>query len=167
MHQSSTVHLGHPVIKRHPIRSTYNSKTRNRGNSNLLWRITVIVFNIPFPYTYHFPKTFKKSVEPRHSQVTTQFIKFEPVPIYLELSFILHTKSLLFSFYGNTWSKNFQNTKNFFTSFKKNVNNKHTFFEFMSSGSVHPQPPRERLHSGRETWLSTVERTSVLSKVQS
>jgi len=49
----------------------------------------------------------------------------------------------------------------------KSVNNKHTFFEFMSSGSVHPQPPRERLHSGRETWLSTMEKTSALSKMQS
>jgi len=34
-------------------------------------------------------QNFQKSVEPRHWQVTIQFIKFEPVPIYLELSFIL------------------------------------------------------------------------------
>ena len=33
--------------------------TRNRGNSKLLGRITVIVFNVPFPYTYHFPNFFK------------------------------------------------------------------------------------------------------------
>jgi len=42
-----------------------------------------------------------KSVEPHHWQVTTQFTKFESVPIYLELSFIVHTKFLLF-FDGNT-----------------------------------------------------------------
>jgi len=37
----------------------------------------------------------------------------------------------------------------------------------MSSGSIHPHSPRERLHSGRETWLSTVERPFALSKMQS
>jgi len=89
VHQSGTVHLGHPVIKRHPIQNIYkletgemrisqarsiwgiqlsenlkvwsicNSKTRNRGNSKLLGRITVIVFNVPSPYIYHFPKLLK------------------------------------------------------------------------------------------------------------
>jgi len=34
-------------------------------------------------------QNFQKSVEPRYWQVTTEFIKFELVPIYLELSFIL------------------------------------------------------------------------------
>ena len=196
VHQSGTVHLGHPVIKRHPIQNIYkletgemrisqarsiwgiqlsenlkvwsicNSKTRNRGNSKLLGRITVIVFNVPSPYIYHFPKLLKKkSVEPRHWQVTTQFTKFEPVPIYLELSFILHTKFLFFD--GNTWSKNFQNTKTFFTSFEKVwTTNTHSLNSWVI-GSVHPHPPRERLHSGRETWLGTVERTSALSKMQS
>ena len=42
-----------------------------------------------FPYIYQFPKKFQRSVEPRHWQTTTQLIKFELVPIYLELSFIL------------------------------------------------------------------------------
>jgi len=60
----------------------------------------------------------------------------------------------------------FQNTKLFYI-FWKNVNNKHTLFELVSSWSVHQHPPRERLHSGRETWLSTMERTSALSKMQS
>jgi len=101
VHQSSTIHLGHPIIRKPQVRSICNSKTRNRGNSKLLGRITVIVFNVPSPYIYHFPKLLKKkSVEPRHWQVTTQFTKFEPVPIYLELSFILHTKFLFFD--GNT-----------------------------------------------------------------
>ena len=60
VHQSGTAHLGHPVIKRHPIQSVYNSKTQNRGNSKLLGRITVIVFNVPSPYIYHFSKLLKK-----------------------------------------------------------------------------------------------------------
>jgi len=53
-----------------------------------------------------------------------------------------------------------------FLHFLKSVNNKHTFFELMSGWSVHQRPIRERLHSGRETWLSTMERTSALSKMQ-
>ncbi|KEH24149.1 hypothetical protein MTR_7g105150 [Medicago truncatula] len=43
---------------------------------------------LPITFTI-FPKFLKKSVEPCPWQVTTQFIKLEPVPIYLELSFIL------------------------------------------------------------------------------
>jgi len=35
------------------------SKTQNRGNSKSLGRIEVTVFNIPFPYIYHFPKKIK------------------------------------------------------------------------------------------------------------
>ena len=65
------------------------SATQNRGNSKLLGRITVIVFNVPSPYYLPFFKFFQRSLESRHWQVTTQFIKFDPVPIYLELSFIL------------------------------------------------------------------------------
>ena len=53
------------------------------------------------PIYLPFSNKIQGSVELRHWQVTTQFIKFEPVPIYLELSFILHTKFLLF-FDGNT-----------------------------------------------------------------
>ena len=49
----------------------------------------------------------------------------------------------------------------------KSVNNKHILFEPTSRRSVHHHPPRERLHLGRETWLSVVERTSALSKMQS
>ena len=159
MHQSGTIHLGHPSIRKPPVRS--------RGNSKLLGRITVIVFNVPFPLHLPFSKIFKKkSVEPRHWQVTIQFIKFEHVPIYLELSFILFC-IISSIFDGNIWSKNFQNTKTFFLHLLKSVNNKHTFFELTSSWSVHPHSPRERLHSGRETWLGTVERTSALSKMQS
>jgi len=93
--RSGIVNLGHPVIKRPPIRSISKSKTRNRGNSKLLGRIVVTVFNVPFLYIYHFPN-FSKSVESCHWRVTTQFIIFEPVPIYLELSFILFAKFLLF-----------------------------------------------------------------------
>jgi hypothetical protein len=121
--------LGHPAIKRPPIRSICKSKTRNRGNSRshpvrhdplgassyqktsdskhlqikdseqghskLLGRITVIVFNVP-SHIFTIFQIFQRSVGPRHWQATTQFIKFEPVPIYLELSFILFAKFLLF-----------------------------------------------------------------------
>jgi len=83
------------AIKEPPIQSICKSKTRNKGNSKFLGRIAVTVFNVPFPNIYHFPN-FLKFVEPYHWRVTTQFIKFEPVPIYLELSFILFVKFLLF-----------------------------------------------------------------------
>jgi len=83
------------VTKRPPIQSTCKSKTQNRGNSKLLGRITVILFNVP-PHIFTIFQNFQRSVEPCPWQATTQFIKFEPVPIYLELSFILFAKFLLF-----------------------------------------------------------------------
>jgi len=43
------------------------------------------------PHIFTIFQNFQRFVEPRHWQVTTQFIKFEPVPIYLELQFILFT----------------------------------------------------------------------------
>jgi len=49
-----------------------------------------------FPIYLPFSKNFQRSVEPRYWRVTTQFIKFELVPIYLELSFILFAWFLLF-----------------------------------------------------------------------
>jgi hypothetical protein len=48
------------------------------------------------PITITIFQNFQRSVEPCHWQVTTQFIKFEPVAIYLELPFILFAKFLLF-----------------------------------------------------------------------
>jgi len=53
--RSGRVNLGHPVIRRPPIRSICKWKTQNRGNSKLLGRIVVTVFNVPFPYIHHFP----------------------------------------------------------------------------------------------------------------
>ena len=53
------IHLGHPVIRKPQIWSVYNSKTRNRGNSKLLGRIAVIVFNVPFTLHLQFSKIFK------------------------------------------------------------------------------------------------------------
>ena len=40
------------------------------------------------------------------------------------------------------------------------MNNKHNLFELVSSWSEHQRLPWERLHSGRETWISIMERTS-------
>jgi len=159
--RSDTINLGHSVIRRPLIWSICKWKTRNRGNSKLLGRIVVIVFNVPFPYIYHFPN-FSKSVEPCHLRVTTQFIKFEPVPIYLEFSLILFAKFLKF-FMAILEAKNSQKYKTFL-HILKSVNNKHTLFELMSRWNIHQHPPRERLHSGRETWLSVMEKASSLNK---
>jgi len=97
----------------------------------LLGRTAVIVFNVPSLYIYHFPKNFQRSVEPCHWQVTIQLIKFEPVPIYLEVSFILLTKFLPF-FMAILEAKIFK-IQNFFLHLLKSVNNKHTLFELVSS----------------------------------
>ena len=78
--------------------------------------------------------------------------------------FYLHN---FFCFWWQYLKQNFKNTKKLFLHLLKSVNNKHTFFELMSSWSVHQHLPRERLHSGRETRLSTMERTFALSKMQS
>jgi hypothetical protein len=56
-------------------------------------------------------------VEPCRWQATTQFIKFEPVPIYLELSF-LFAKFLLFLM-AIPEAKIFKKIQIFFTSFEK------------------------------------------------
>jgi len=116
------------------------------------------------PLYIPFSKKFQRSVEPRHWQVTTQFIKFESVPIYLELLFFLFAKFLLFLM-AILKAKIFKIQN--FLHLLKSVNNKYTLFELVSRWSVHQHPSRERLHSGRETWLSTLERTSALSKMQS
>jgi len=39
------------------------------------------------------------------------------------------------------------------------VNNKRTLFKLVCIQNIHRHQPRERLHSGRETWLSTMEKT--------
>ncbi|AES59492.1 transmembrane protein, putative [Medicago truncatula] len=64
-------------------------KDSEQRHSKLLGRIAVIVFNVPFPLHLPFFQNFQKSMEPCPWQVTIQFIKFEPVPIHSELSFIL------------------------------------------------------------------------------
>jgi len=62
----------------------------------LVGRIAVIVFNVPFLYNYHFPNFFKDLWGHALGRPPLFQIKFELVPIYLELSFILFAKFLLF-----------------------------------------------------------------------
>ena len=104
------------AVKGPPIWNIWKSKI-GQWNPKLFGRIAVIVFNVPFPYIYHFPN-FSKSVEPCHWRVTTQFIKFEPVPIYLELSLILFAKFLQFLM-AILETNFFKKIQNFFTSFEK------------------------------------------------
>jgi len=75
---------------------------------------------------------FQRSVEPCPLRVTTQLIKYKPVPIYLELSFYSFRKiSSIFD--DNTWSKKFSKYKTFLKKhLVKSVNNKHALFELMS-----------------------------------
>jgi len=128
--RSDTVHLGHPAIKRPLIRSVYKWKTRDWGNSKLLGRITVILFNVP-PHIFTIFQIFQRSVESCPWQATTQVIKFEPVPIYLELSFILFANFLLFLM-AILKAKNFKIQNFFFLHLLKSVNNKRALFELVS-----------------------------------
>jgi len=135
------------------------------GNSKLLGRITVIAFNVPFPYIYHFPNFSKiRGVTPLAGHHSINQI-WARAHLFGTLIYSIYKISFIFD--GNAWSENFQNTKHFFLHLLKSVSNKHTLFELLSSWSVHQHPPREQLHSGRETWLSIVERTSALSKMMS
>jgi len=155
--RSGTVNLGHPIIKRPPIRSICKAQTRNWGNSKLLGRIADILFNVP-SHIFTIFQNSQESVERCPWQATTQFIKFEPVPIYMELSFYSICK-ISSVFDDNTWSKIIFQIQNFL-HLLKSMNHKHISFELVSIQSVHRHPPRVRLHSERETWLSTMERTS-------
>ena len=92
--------------------SISKSKIQNMGNSKLLGRITVIVFNVP-SHIFTIFQNFQRSVEPCHWQVTTQFIKFEPVPTYLEPSFILFAQFIL-SLMAILKAKNFKIQKNIY-----------------------------------------------------
>jgi len=64
------IHLGHFSGQK-----TSDIEASEQWNSKLLWRTMVVVFNVPFPYIYHFPFFLQRSVEPRHWQTTTQFNK--------------------------------------------------------------------------------------------
>nr|ACU20266.1 unknown [Glycine max] len=74
------------------------SEASKQWNSRLSEGTTVIVFNEPSIYIYHFPN-FVRLVEPCHWQVTTLSNKFEPVAFHLEFSFIQLIKPFLF--YGS------------------------------------------------------------------
>jgi len=107
------IHLGHPAIKRPPIRSICRSKTRNRGNSKLLGRTTVIVFNVPFQYIYHFPKSFSKI------RGTTPLVGHHSIHqiwacAHLFGTLIYSTCIVSSIFDGNTRSKNLFKIQNFF-----------------------------------------------------
>ena len=131
MHQTDTIHLGHPDIGRPPIRSICNSKTQKRGNSKLLGRITVIVFNVPSPYIYHFPKFLK-------IRGATPFVGYHSIHqiwacANLFGTLVYSTYKISSIFWWQYLKQKFSKYKNFFLHLLKSVNNKHTFFEFMSS----------------------------------
>ena len=135
-----------------------------RGNSKLLGRIMVIVFNVPFPYIYHSPKFSKNPWSHAIGRLPPNSSNLSLCP-FIWNSHLFYLRDF-FYFWWQYLKQNFQKDKIFLHSLES-VNNKHTFFELTSSWSVHQPPIRERLHSGRETWLSTMERTSALSKMQS
>jgi len=70
--KSDMIHLGHLNCQRISDMKHLQIKDSEQWSSKLLAGIAVIVFNVPFPYNYHFPK-FLKSVKPRLWQATTPF----------------------------------------------------------------------------------------------
>ena len=140
--------------------------TRNKGNSKLLGKITVICVQCTLPIYLPFSKIFKDPwshaigrLPPNSSNLSLCPFIWNSHLFYLHNFFLFLMAILEANFF-------FQNTKLFYILLKS-VNNKHIFFELMSSWSVHQHSPWERLHSGKETWLSTMERTCALSKMQS
>jgi len=114
--RSGTVNLGHPVIRRPPIRSICKSKTRNWGNSKLLGRITVTVFNVPFPYIYHFPNLSKiRGAVPLVGHHSIHQI-WAYAHLFGTLIYSICKISSIFD--GNTWRKN-SKYKTFFYLFWK------------------------------------------------
>jgi len=107
----------YPVIKEPPIQSICRSKTRNRGNSKLLGRTTVIVFNVPSLYIYHFPKTFKDPWNHAIGRLPLNSSNLSLCPfIWNSNLFYLHS---FFYFLWQYLKQNFQNTKLFFYIFWK------------------------------------------------
>jgi len=82
--------------------------------------------------------------------------------LFVTLTYSINKISSIFD--GNTWSKNSQKYKTFFYIFWKVWTTNTPSFELMSKWNIHQHPPRERLHSGRETWLSVMEKASALNK---
>ncbi|AET02657.1 hypothetical protein MTR_8g045250 [Medicago truncatula] len=70
--KSNMIHLRHFSCLRTFDLKRLQIKDSVQWNSKLLVGTVVIVFNVPFPYNYHFPN-FLKSVEPRLWQATTPF----------------------------------------------------------------------------------------------
>jgi len=89
-------------------------------------RIRVIVFNVPFPYIYHFPNFSKirgATLLASHHSIN----QIWACAIYLELSFILFTKFLPF-FMQILDAKIFKIQNFFFTSFEKSEQQTHSLW---------------------------------------
>jgi len=121
------------------------------------WENSGYCVQCTLPITFTIFQNFqKKSVEPCHWQVTTQFIKFKPVPIYWELSFILLIKFLLFLM-AILEAKIFK-IQNFFTSFEKSEQQTHLLWthEYLertstfASRTVTPQKRNMAKHYGED-----------------
>jgi len=110
-----------------------------------------------FPYVYHFSKFSKICGAVPFVGQPLNLSNLSLCPFIWNSHFYLQN---FFYFWRQYLKQKFSKYKNFFLHLLKNVNNKHTLFELVSRWSVHQHPPRERLHSGRETWLGTMERTS-------
>jgi len=57
--KSDMTHLGHFSSQKTSILKLLQIKDSKQWNSKLSGRIAVIVFNVPFPYDYHFPNFLK------------------------------------------------------------------------------------------------------------
>jgi len=111
---SGTINLGHPVMRRPPIRSICKWKTRNKGNSKLLGRIMVTVFNIPFPYFTIFQILWSRAIG--GSQLNSSNLSMCP---FIWNSHLFYLQNF-FNFWWQYLKQFFSKLQNFFfTSFEK------------------------------------------------
>jgi len=111
-----------------PLGASSNQKTSNlkhlqlknskQGQFKVVRENNGLCVQCTLPIYLPFSKIFKNLWSHAIGRLPPNSSNLSLCQIYLELSFILHTKFLLF-FDGKTQSKKFQNTKTFFTSFEK------------------------------------------------
>jgi len=94
LEQRQCASVRHDPLGASSYRKTSNSKhlqikDSKHGHSKLLGRITVICVQCTLPIYLPFSKIFKDPWSHAIGRLPSNSSKFEPVPIYLELSFIL------------------------------------------------------------------------------
>jgi len=136
--RSSTVNLGHPVIKTPLIRSIRKSKTQNWGNSKLLGRIVLRCSMYPshiFTIFQIFQNLWSRAIG--GSPLNSSNLSLCPFIWNSHLFYLQISSFLWWQYLKQIFSKKYKT----FLHLLKSVNNKHTLFELMSRWNIHQRPP--------------------------